>query len=172
MLRLVVSNTNATNGEISTTRLSATSKAHLNNTPLLSERRLRWLRKHRPDRADATVTSTPEYGEGFVVPTVFFYARGPGDPPGNRSGFTCRDCHHESHQGHHHDCPQSPLARFNRAAEEFKEMVERHRAPCEGFVWFRWLRPSTWHAKQHHVDLLCGVSVNRYCVRCGKEGLL
>lgn len=57
---------------------------------------------------DTMITSTPKeaYGLGFVVPTVFFYHRGPNDPPGNRQGFTCRDCDQEERDGHHVNCPQ------------------------------------------------------------------
>jgi hypothetical protein len=53
-----------------------------------------------------TVTSTPEHGLGFVVRTLYFYERGPGDPPGNCEVFTCRDCVRTAEQGHSLDCPQ------------------------------------------------------------------
>jgi hypothetical protein len=55
-----------------------------------------------------TTTATSEHGVGFVVPTLYFYQRGPNDPPGNCEILTCRDCVRTAEQGHSPDCPQHP----------------------------------------------------------------
>lgn len=67
--------------------------------------------------ADVMFTSTPEheYGLGFVVPTFIVGKLG-----GGYSTLTCRDCHHEAHNGHHTNCPQAPPPLGDQAREAGK----------------------------------------------------
>lgn len=51
-----------------------------------------------------TFSGEPETVNGFTR-TLYFYSRGPGDPPGNQWIWMCGTCDQVPERGHAPDCP-------------------------------------------------------------------
>jgi hypothetical protein len=58
----------------------------------------------RQSPIDVTVTSHQHDGNGFWQ-VLYFYQRGPGDPPGNMYLWMCETCDQVREKGHAPDCP-------------------------------------------------------------------